>query len=915
MTHNSSKRSSFLKLSSMALAIATISTGTYAAQLEEIIVTAQKRAQSLQDVPISMTAITGERMQDAGITSFADLSGFVPNLGISENAVNTIISMRGISVGANQSFEQSVGVYVDGVHYGKSRQIRTGLFDLQQVEVLRGPQGILFGKNTLAGAINVTTAEPEMGEGMSGKIAATVETDDGELFEGHLNYSPSDNLGFRLALRDRSDGGYMDNSFANATNGAPSAMPTTDETIWRFTTMWDPNESTSVKFTHGESDFVRVGGPGMVTTFAKEENIPASNSLMYAVMGIISPEFKGNVDAGVFDANRDGRSIGGLALSQSLGRDLDRTEEKFEGTDTQTSDTALRIDIEMDNGYSFHSVTGRNTYDYEDGMDADWLPVTFVGRSDISDYSQTSQEFRLASPTDKAFSFVAGVYWSKAEQDIDRTVIVDGTLGNPGTVKYVTGVGALTDPATGEMPEGTTTQDILDAGTSSFLAFSKPQIAGAILQTADPATIGAALTGGSDGPYGAVFDAVNNMWGVDGGAMWNQAGRVSNYSNETDTVAAFFQGTYELSDTLTLTAGVRYTEEDKEAFAKADLTASYTGLATPNETPFLAALQAASFGVWAHDFNEKRSTSQVIPAANLQWEQSDTSKYYISYSEGFKSGGFNSVDDQNPEIAADGTVLRTTPGIGFEYDDESASSFEIGGKHVLLDGAMNLNWAYFNSEYEDQQVSTFVGLGFVVANAASSEIQGIEMDMAWQATDELRLGLAMAFLDGSYGNFDAAGCTATQASALLGLGTLTSSSPVTSALGCQQQFLGNGDASGSSQDISGGQLGSDYSGSITADYIKPLANGLVWFAGMDINFTDMYYMTGDLDPIDIQSGFEKVNLRTGIRGDDWDVMLFGRNITDEITASGAADVPLAGGAHFSYMARGAVWGARFSYSF
>ena len=85
--------------------------------------------------------------------------------------------MRGISVGANQSFEQSVGVYVDGVHYGKSRQIRTGLFDLQQVEVLRGPQGILFGKNTLAGAINVTTAEPEMGQdGVSGKIAVTAES-------------------------------------------------------------------------------------------------------------------------------------------------------------------------------------------------------------------------------------------------------------------------------------------------------------------------------------------------------------------------------------------------------------------------------------------------------------------------------------------------------------------------------------------------------------------------------------------------------------------------------------------------------------------------------------------------------------------------------------------------------------------
>ena len=881
-------------LSTLALAIATASSGAYAAQLEEIIVTAQKRAQSLQDVPISMTAIDGKRMEDAGITSFAELSGFVPNLGISENAVNTIISMRGISVGANQSFEQSVGVYVDGVHYGKSRQIRTGLFDLQQVEVLRGPQGILFGKNTLAGAINVTTAEPAMGEGFSGKAALSVETDDGEMLEGHINYSPSDTLGFRFAVRDRKDGGYMENTFATEANGAPTAMPTTDETIWRFTTMWDPTENVSVKFTHGESDYIRVGGPGMVTTFAPETNIPASNQVMFAVMGASFPNYAADVASGEIGAFRDGRSTGGLALAQSLGRDMSSLEEKFEGTSTQTSDSALRIDIELDNGYSLHSVTGRNKYDYEDGMDADWLPVTFIGRSDISDYSQTSQEFRIASPTDRDFSFVAGGYWSKGEQNIDRTVIVDGTLGNPGLMKVITGLG---NPAN---------------GTGSFLAFSKAQIAGAILGAqgvTDPAAIGAWMAT----PTG--IGTVNAFWGVDGMGMWNQAGRVSEYNLETDTMAVFFQGTYNLSDTLTLTAGVRYTEEDKEAFAKADLTASVTGLATPNDSAFLAALQAASFGVWAHDFNEKRSTDQVIPAANLQWAPSDTSKCYISYSEGFKSGGFNSVDDQNPEIAADGTVLRTTPGIGFEYDDESASSFEIGGKHVLMDGAMNLNWAYFNSEYEDQQVSTFVGLGFVVANAASSEIQGIEMDMTWQATDELRLGVAMAFLDGNYGNFDAAGCTATQASALLGLGTLTSSSPVTSAMGCQQQFLGDGSASGSSQDISGGQLGSDYSGSITADYIKPLDNGLVWFAGLDVNFTDMYYMTGDLDPIDIQEGFEKINIRTGIRGDNWDVMLFGRNITDEITASGAADVPLAGGAHFSYMARGAVWGGRFSYSF
>ena len=116
--------------------------------LEEVVVTAQKRTESLQDVPISVTAISGELIQNASIRSFNDLGAYVPNFTVSENAVNTIIEMRGISIGANQSFEQSVGMFVDGVHYGRSRQARLGLFDLEQVEVLRGPQGILFGKNT-----------------------------------------------------------------------------------------------------------------------------------------------------------------------------------------------------------------------------------------------------------------------------------------------------------------------------------------------------------------------------------------------------------------------------------------------------------------------------------------------------------------------------------------------------------------------------------------------------------------------------------------------------------------------------------------------------------------------------------------------------------------------------------------------
>ena len=143
----------------------------------------------------------------------------------------------------------------------------------------------------------------------------------------------------------------------------------------------------------------------------------------------------------------------------------------------------------------------------------------------------------------------------------------------------------------------------------------------------------------------------------------------------------------------------------------------------------------------------------------MEWKPSDTSMFYASYSEGFKSGGFNSVDDQKPVLAqvtivpgVDITTVpdRNAPGPGWAYDDETATSFEIGGKHTLLDGSMNFNWAVFTSEYEDQQVSTFVGNGFVVANAATSNIDGVELDLTWQASDNLLLGANVAYLKGEY---------------------------------------------------------------------------------------------------------------------------------------------------------------------
>ena len=130
----------------LALSVTLASPMALSQQLEEVIGTAQKRAESLQDVPISISTMSGEKMDEAGIFKIEDLQLFTPNLSMTETGISTQIYIRGIGTGNNQGFEQSVGQYVDGVHYGRQQLLRAPFLDLERVEVLRGPQGILFGK-------------------------------------------------------------------------------------------------------------------------------------------------------------------------------------------------------------------------------------------------------------------------------------------------------------------------------------------------------------------------------------------------------------------------------------------------------------------------------------------------------------------------------------------------------------------------------------------------------------------------------------------------------------------------------------------------------------------------------------------------------------------------------------------------
>jgi iron complex outermembrane receptor protein len=814
-----------------AIAMATAAPITQAQMLEEVIVTAQKRTESLQDVPISVSAIQGEKLQEAGIANMSALADYVPNLSISDAAVNTNIFMRGMGSGNNQGFEQSVGMYIDGIYMGRGRQYRSPFMDIERVEVLRGPQGTLFGKNTVAGAINVTTASPDVGEELNGSIAAAVEDNDGFITEGYISGSVTDTLAMRLAFKYNEDSGTYDNDFLN------DDELDIDDTSGRFTAVWQPTDNLDVNVKYSHSEYNRNGAPSTTKQYLDAEgraelfpNKSPFATIAYTVTDVAYPDFdtisrKEGVTYKDNNLGQDGKTVG-IGYSQ-------------DGSDNKTDNFVAKLDYSMGD-FLLTSITGYSKYESVDAVDVDWLPLQFISRDDDQDFDQWSQEFRITSPGGEFFDYVAGAYYETSDLEFDRRVTIDTNMD--GLVPAIIGVPNL-----------------------MFL-----------------------LTGGA---YSA-----------------DQVARNHNYQLDSESYAFFGQGTFTISDSFRVTVGLRYTKEDKDVKSSqclGDTTNDpdrLTSLAICSQNPYMVAIQAEFFNTYTYDYKEDRSTDAWLPAANFQWDVFDDTMLYLSLSKGFKSGGFTAADDGQPAGFLVGQVpgagdpaVFTDPNDEFEFDDEEVDALEIGGKHTLLDGGMTVNWAYFYTEYSDLQTAVFKGVGFGVSNADAT-VQGIEIDVAWQATDSLRLGVNGAWLDSQFDKFPDAPCTAIQ----LDVDKLCGNEG-----GFTDNDLKNKDTT----------YAPEYSASLFADYIFTLGNGMEIFASGEVNYKDEMSPAGDNDPIDWLDSYTKTNARIGLRGDSWEVMAYGRNIFDEEVFSQSADTPVLAGSHFNYMDPGSVFGFRGKYSF
>ena len=410
-------RKATLLCSSALIAGLTLTSGTpvYAqAVIEEIIVTAQSREQSLQDTPISVTAVSGFSLQEANIQKVEDLQFSVPNFTMTETGISTNIFIRGIGSGINQAFEQSVGYYVDGVNYPRAQQARAPFLDLERVEVLRGPQLILFGKNSVAGALNVTTAKPS--DIFEGYLTTTYEFGESEIItEGAVSVPISPRLRTRVAARYRDMDGYVRNLTLNRDE------PQREDWTIRGTVEYDVTQDITASLKAEYSDFDVLG-----------RQLETLNETP-AAAGPFTGLTYGQLLVGVFGADAG-------ALNNTLDRQRSSNGD-FSNNKLQTY--VLNVDWNIGD-YELKSISSFSGLKYDELCDCDYTGANVFLAGLQEDYDQYSQELRLTSPVNEFYDFVGGVYFQTSDHDYsDQIIVQPNSILIPAVNQQSPGAGSL----------------------------------------------------------------------------------------------------------------------------------------------------------------------------------------------------------------------------------------------------------------------------------------------------------------------------------------------------------------------------------------------------------------------------------------------------------------------------------------
>lgn len=658
--------------------------------LEEIVVTAQKRAQSLQDVPIAITAFSQEMMQNQNIFDVLDLQKVVPSLSIIKgynraNGVPVIIRGMG-TIGAQPAFEGSVGTYVDGIYRSRPGMVLASMLDMGQVEVLRGPQGTLFGKNTTAGAITMTSIAPEEEFGYGGEV--TLGDYDRQRFTGHVTGSLGDSLQGRLALLSDQRDGYTEAVFDHDDYD--------DLNVWstKGSLLWEANDRIDVKL--------------IVDYSNSNENCCFGNPIGYnramSQTGGALDDYNRETAQANFDTDID---------LMDLDPDDRQTQNNVQPSNDNT-EGGLVLDANWDLGFAeLRSISGYHNWQYNSKGDFDFGPVDIGELEEDYDVDSYSQEFNLTGTVEelgffKTVDYVAGLYYAYEDFQQDR----DFSAGPDQK-----GIWELFWPA-----------QVLQL---SGVAISEPVLRG-LLGGGEWATAGQTigdvrhkLETESMAAFGHVTAALNDKTSVILGLRYSDEKKTMDRNNllfsDVSDYSAYLQeymlGGYFL--------GANIAGPDMDGLKYSDGEWSYDIKLQYFLTPDIH-----TYGGYSRGF--KAGGIGMDPEAGGGQPSGQNSAQALLLGTG-NGTGFADFEDAT-------------------YEPEYIDAWEVGLKSEYLDGRGRANLALFYNDIKDIQFSIFTGTGFTVLNASTAEVSGVELENFFAVTENLRLGVSVTWLDTQYGD-------------------------------------------------------------------------------------------------------------------------------------------------------------------
>jgi iron complex outermembrane recepter protein len=741
-----------MMLSTASLATLTLATPLFAQTTDaaaaeeefddtEIIVTATKREQTLQEIPVAVTVTSAEDIEKAQVRDLNDLQTLAPTLRVTQlqSSANTNFIIRGFGNGANNAgIEPSVGVFIDGVYRSRSASQIGDLPNLQRVEVLRGPQSTLFGKNASAGVISVITAAPKFKFGGSAELS--YGNYNAIIAKADITGPISDTIAFSLAANyNKRDGYAKDLNLGTKVNER-------NRYGFRGQLLVQPNEDFTIRLI---GDYDKINEDCCVA--GNLVNGPTG-----AIVNALSPGGIGIDAQNLFSYN----VYTNLPSSNKI--------DNYGGS--------AQIDYELGN-ISLTSITAYRGVDSFSNQDSDFTAAELLQQNINDTQIRTfTQEFRIASDFDGPLNFLLGGYYFDEKIDVVNDIEFGADFRGYGN--------SLIGLGTGGRP-----------GTTAPTATNPLGITGGLNFT----TLEAAF-GGSD--FAAGLATSPNVYANRFFAAGTGYDEV--YTLDDKAASIFGTVDFDITDKLTLTGGFNYTKDKKrfsstvvatEAFsainfnapqyatfrrnlliaggadfATATFLAANPTLTLPPATPGgpprsanpLAGLRAFQFQPPLVNFpnaveSGRTNDGKFTYTGRLAYEVTDTLNAYISYGTGFKASSINISRDSRP-FAADGAalaaagLLQPNQSFGSRFaSPENAEVFEIGLKGKWDVAAFNLT--FFKQSIKGFQTNVFTGTGFGLANAGKQSTNGFEFDGRVKPTDALTLTAAVVYLDAKYDSF------------------------------------------------------------------------------------------------------------------------------------------------------------------